>query len=86
MLYTMVYNQEEIDKILGYKSLSVRNKTDRLLRIDCSMYAHLGTDSSKKERDEVKKASRKIYTVIKSINHNMGTLFLQCMDKEITRQ
>ena len=50
------------------------------------MYAHLGTDSTKKDREDVKKASRRIYTAIKSINLNMGTLFLQTMDKNITKE
>ena len=50
------------------------------------MYCHLGIDSNKKEREEVTKVSRKIYTAIKSINNNMGTLFLQTMDKNVTKE
>jgi hypothetical protein len=45
------------------------------------MYANLGIDSTKKDKVEVTKASRKIYLAIKSLNRNMGTLFLQAMDK-----
>jgi hypothetical protein len=82
----MVFTQNEIDRVLGYKSWSNKRKEDKLLRMDCSMYCHLGTDSNKKEREEVTKASRKIYTAIKSINHNMGTLFLQTMDKNVTKE
>ena len=82
----MVYNQEAIDKVIGYKSWTEKRKQDRLLEMDCSMYAHLGIDSTKKEREEVKKASRKIYTAIKSINHNLGVSFLHSMDNEKTRE
>lgn len=82
----MVFNQEDVDKIVSYKSWSDKRKQDKLLEMDCSMYANLGTDSSKKDREDVKKASRKIYTAIKSINLNMGTLFLQTMDKNITKE
>ena len=45
----MVYNQEAIDKIIGYKSWTDKRKQDRLLEMDCSMYAHLGIDSTKKD-------------------------------------
>ncbi len=82
----MVYTQNEIDKVLAYKTWSDQKKQDQLLKMDCSMYCHLGIDSNKKEREEVTKVSRKIYTAIKSINHNMGTLFLQTMDKNVTKE
>jgi hypothetical protein len=82
----MVFNQEEVDKVVSYKSWSDKRKQDKLLEMDCSMYAHLGIDSTKKDREDVKKASRRIYTAIKSINFNMGTLFLQTMDKNITKE
>ena len=44
------------------------------------MYCNIGTDSTKAEKLEVRKVSRKIYTAIKTIDKNMGVLFLQTMD------
>jgi len=78
----MVYTVTEIEKVINYKTWSDKRKTDRLLFMDCSMYCNLGKDSTSKEREEVKKTSRKIYTAIKSINFNMGVLFLQTMDQK----
>jgi hypothetical protein len=46
------------------------------------MHCHLGTDSSKKDKEEVKKTSRRIYLAIKTINPNLGTLFLHTMDSK----
>lgn len=76
----MVYTITDIDKVLTNNSWGVKRKEDELLYMDCNMYAHLGCDSSKKEKQEVRVASRKIYLAIKSINPDLGTLFLQCMD------
>jgi hypothetical protein len=78
----MVYTVTEIEKVINYKTWSDKRKMDKLLFMDCSMYCNLGTDSTRKEREEVKKTSRKIYTAIKSINFNMGVLFLQTMDQK----
>jgi len=76
----MVYTIVDIEKVLGYKTWSVRKKQDELLRMDCNMYCNIGRDSTKAAKLEVRKASRKIYTAIKTIDNNMGTLFLQTMD------
>lgn len=76
----MEYTATEIDKVLNKKSWSPEKKIDELLHKDCNMYANLGSDSSKKDKEEVKKVSRKIYNAIKSLDHNQGTLFLQAMD------
>ncbi len=78
----MVFTTKDIDKVLSYKTWSNDKKQDRLLEMDCSMHCHLGTDSTKKEKDEVKKMSRRIYLAIKTINNTMGTLFLQTMDSK----
>tara|TARA_R110000868_G_scaffold9795_7_gene48257 strand:- start:14449 stop:14697 length:249 start_codon:yes stop_codon:yes gene_type:complete len=75
------YKVEDIDKIVGFKTWDDRRKTDTLLYIDCNQYCNLGKESSKKEREAVKKISRKIYTAIKKINPPMGTSFLQSIDK-----
>ena len=50
-----------IDKIMSYTSVSDKEKINRLLELDCNMYANLGTDSTKTEKLEVKKNSRAIY-------------------------
>lgn len=73
-------SDNNIDKILGYKSWGDRRKIDSLLEMDCIMYTELGTDSTKKERDDVKKMSRKIYKAIKSIDPLMGGPMLSSMD------
>jgi len=72
----MEYNTNDIDKIAGFKSWSDQKKIDELLRIDCDIYCNLGTDSTKKTKEEARIQSRKIYLLIKKINPLMGTLFL----------
>jgi len=73
-------SNNNVDKILGYKSWSDRRKIDSLLEMDCIMYTELGVDSTKKERDDVKKMSRKIYKAIKSIDPLIGGPMLSSMD------
>tara|TARA_R100000773_G_scaffold14540_1_gene13323 strand:+ start:12049 stop:12297 length:249 start_codon:yes stop_codon:yes gene_type:complete len=78
----MAYSIQDIDKIVEFSTWNGKKKIDELLRIDCSMYANLGIDSSKKDRETVKINSRKIYRYIKKINPRMGREFLNAMDKE----
>ncbi len=78
----MEYRINDIEKITEFKSWSERKKIDELLRIDCNMYTNLGTDSTKAERLQVKKNSRKIYRAIKNINQRMGEPLLVAMDKD----
>ena len=59
---------EAIQKILGYKTWSDKRKYDALMEIDCMLYTNLGIDSTKKDREEVKKTSRKIYRAVKGLN------------------
>ena len=66
----MDYN--DIDKILSSKTWTDRKKLDELFRIDTNMYTNLGSDSTKKEKEEVKKRSRVIYRAIKSIDKVIG--------------
>jgi len=70
-----------IDKILNYKTYSVRKKIDALLEIDANIYCNLGTDSTKAERAEAKKQSRYIYRAIKELDRDMGHKLLYHMDK-----
>lgn len=70
-----------IEKVLSNDSWDERQKKDELYRIDCKMYTNLGTDSTKAERNEVKKKSRMIYKAIQKINPHEGTQLLQAIDK-----
>jgi hypothetical protein len=47
--------------------------------MDAHLYTTLGIDSTKKEREDVKKASRKIYRAISEINRLEGLQYLQYM-------
>lgn len=77
----MSFNTDTIDKILGYKTIKKRVKIDRLLEIDANQYTSLGVDSTKTEKEEVKKNSRYIYRAISKLNKELGTKFLQYQDK-----
>jgi hypothetical protein len=72
----MVYTIKDIDKIISFKSWSIDEKIDELLRIDCDMYCNIGTESTKKTKAETQTNSRKIYLLIKKMNPELGVLFL----------
>lgn len=78
----MEYTINDIEKIIEFKSWSDKKKIDELLRIDCDLYTNLGTDSTKSERLEAKKNSRKIYRQIKQIDHKTGNDLLVVMDRD----
>ena len=69
-----------IDKILKYKTISNKDKINRLLEIDAVMYTNLGSDSTKTEINETKKKSRVIYRAIKTLDRDLGDMLLvnQC--------
>jgi hypothetical protein len=73
-----------IQKVKEYKTWTTRQKIDKLLEVDCSQYTNLGSDSLTKDREEVKKNSRKIYTAIKDLDYPTGKLFLEAMDTKKT--
>lgn len=75
------YNKETIDKILAYKSISNREKISRMLAIDANQYCNLGIDSTKQQKEQVKKNSRYIYKAIQKLNYEMGSKFLLYQDK-----
>tara|TARA_R100000935_G_scaffold58056_1_gene93717 strand:+ start:1680 stop:1913 length:234 start_codon:yes stop_codon:yes gene_type:complete len=77
----MLYSTEIIDKIYSYKSISNRDKIDRLLMIDATQYTNCGLDTTKAEKLLVKKNSRYIYKVIKKIDEELGITLLQHQDK-----
>ncbi len=84
----------QIQEILGNTDTTEKWKYDKLLEIDASNYTELGTDSTKTQREAVKKASRKIYKAIKNIQttisegkniytaEQVGQRFLMLMDKK----
>tara|TARA_R110001592_G_scaffold27824_1_gene103127 strand:+ start:6229 stop:6468 length:240 start_codon:yes stop_codon:yes gene_type:complete len=76
----MKYKYENIEEFINFKTWTDKRKIDTLLEIDCSLYAHLGTDSTKHERDEVRRRSVEIYRTIKTINKDLGDQFLLTMN------
>ncbi len=76
----MKYKYENIEEFTEFKSWTDKRKIDTLLEIDCSLYAHLGTDSTKQERDEVRRRSIEIYRKIKKIDKELGDQFLLTMN------
>jgi len=69
-----------IENIIN-QQLTDKEKIDKLLELDCNMYTNLGTDSTKSEKQEVKRMSKKIYRAIQTINEAVGKSLLQAMDK-----
>ncbi len=76
----MKYKYENIDRFMEYKSWSDKQKIDELLHIDCNLYANLGTDSTRDEKDEVKRKSLIIYRLIKTLDRKLGDELLYSMD------
>ena len=75
----------QIRKVLSYKTWSVKKKVDSLLKMDHEMYMELGLDSTKKEVLETKRRSRKIYRAIMQISPKDGyTLEAHMMEKDLT--
>ena len=77
----MAYTLNDIDKIVEFRSWSDKKKIDELLRIDCDLYCNLGLESTKADREEAKKNSRRIYRAIKLIDQGLGSDFLNHMDR-----
>jgi hypothetical protein len=71
-----MYSNKIVDKTLSCKSLSNKEKTNRLLEIDAIQYTNLGTDSTKEEKSIVKKNSLYIYETIKKIDLRLGKTLL----------
>jgi hypothetical protein len=61
-------------------NLSIIERTDALLKMDCDMYTQLGSDSTSKEKKEVKATSKQIYKYIKGIDEVSGNLLLKSLD------
>ena len=76
----MGYCFDVVERLLEFKTWTDKDKIDKLLEIDCSLYAHLGIDSTRLEKDEVKKRSIEIYRTIKTIDKKLGDEFLYSED------
>lgn len=77
--------EKEIRKIIGYKTWNQKRKVDALLRMDHEMYMNLGSDSSKKDVEQTKKNSRKIYRAITQISPKDGYILeAHMMEKDMT--
>ena len=76
----MRYTYNDIEKFLEFKTWTNKDKIDKLLEIDCGLYAHLGTDSTKAEKEEVKRKSVEIYRTIKTLDKQLGDELLYSED------
>ena len=69
------------DKIISDFNLTVKDRTDELLKLDAIQYTNLGLDSSKTEKNEVKSNSKYIYKQIKEIDPESGKILITSTDK-----
>jgi hypothetical protein len=69
------------DKIINDFNLTVKDRSDELLKLDAIQYTNLGLDSSKKEKKEVKANSKYIYKKIEEIDPESGKHLITSMDK-----
>ena len=71
----MITTRKKVDLIMDMPICNVC-KIDKLFEIDCYQYTNLGTDSTMKEKDAVKKTSLFIYRKIKQLNERLGKRLL----------
>lgn len=73
--------KEQILKIAEDYQKTVQQRLDELLEADSDMYTNLGSDSTKAEKEQVKKTSRTIYRAIRdNIDESIGKQLLQHQD------
>lgn len=72
--------KEEILRIAEDYQKTVIERINQLLELDATMYTNLGSDSTKADKQEVKKNSRIIYRAIKDLDFDTGKLLLQHQD------
>jgi hypothetical protein len=77
----MKYNINDIEKIVDFTTWSSKEKQDELLRIDASLHCNLGTDSTKSDREFVRKESKKIYRSLQKVNPLLSESLLNAIDK-----
>jgi DNA-directed RNA polymerase specialized sigma subunit len=73
-------SKEEILRIASDYQKTALERIDQLLKEDANSYTNLGTDSTKTEKEEVKRNSRAIYRAIKDLDEPTGKLLLQDQD------
>jgi len=78
----MGYQYDDVEKIINFSTWSKRKKIDELFRIDSYMYTNLGTDSTKKEREDVMRKSKYIYKAIQRIDQNLAKDLIYRMDRD----
>lgn len=61
------------------EATSDKETIDKLLHIDAQMYTNIGIETSKAEKESIKKASAFIYRLIKGIDYDKGQRFIQAM-------
>ena len=69
------------DKIINDFNLTVKDRSDELLKLDAIQYTNLGLDSKKTEKNEVKANSKYIYKKIQDIDPETGKHLIMSMDK-----
>lgn len=73
--------KEQILKIAEDYQKTVQQRLDELLEADSDMYTNLGSDSTKAEKEQVKKTSRTIYRAIRdNVDEGIGKQLLQHQD------
>jgi hypothetical protein len=72
--------REEVLRIAEDYQKTVIERINQLLELDAIMYTNLGSDSTKAEKQEVKKNSRIIYRAIRDLDIETGKLLLQHQD------
>tara|TARA_R110001592_G_scaffold1749_4_gene10376 strand:+ start:2585 stop:2818 length:234 start_codon:yes stop_codon:yes gene_type:complete len=77
----MEYNEALIEKTVKCVHQTDKYRVDKLLYMDAVQYQNLGKDSTKTEKQEVKKKSRVIYRAISKINPTLGKSLLLHQDK-----
>lgn len=70
---------EYIEGVMS-SSLTDKQKKDKLLEYDTKMYCYLGSDSTKTDKERVRKNSRAIYRTIAKLDPALGKSFLWYLD------
>jgi len=74
-------DKEEVKRIAEDFNKSIKQRIEELLEADTNMYTQLGLDSTKSEKEDVKKKSRLIYRAIKDLDSSIGSQLLYYQDK-----
>ena len=73
--------KDEVLRIAEDFNRSIKERIDSLLEMDANMYTNLGSDSTKAEKEDVKKKSRIIYRSIKELDPYIGSQLIYYQDK-----